>query len=131
MPPRNKQTLDLRSVADSFAGKLEQVEFKPNINRYRPMPKQEIFHKRQNRHRALKGGNRGGKTYSSTADDVQILLGVHPYRQHLYPNRPLRTRFIGVDFERGIEGAALPLFSQFIPPSKLTNGSWELSLIHI
>lgn len=124
MPPRTKKTLDLTSTLDSFASRLERVEFAPNINRYQPMPKQDIFHQRQNRNRVVRGGNRAGKTYSSVADDVQILLRKHPHRQHLYENRPLRLRFIGVDYERGILGAAIPLFQQFIPPSALINGSW-------
>lgn len=127
MPPRRRAApgLDLVDVAAGLADRLERVQHAPNINRYKAMPKQEIFHKRQNRHRGVKGGNRAGKTYSSTADDVLVLLRKHPYRQHLYEDRPLRMRFIGVDFERGILGAALPLFQQFIPPSKLRNGSWE------
>jgi phage terminase large subunit-like protein len=126
VPPRKKTPeLGLFDVADGFATRLERVEFAPNINRYKPMPKQDIFHQRQNRHRVVKGGNRAGKTYSSTADDVLVLLRQHPHRQHLYEDRPLRMRFIGTDFLLGIEGAALPLFSQFIPPSKLVNGSWE------
>lgn len=98
-----------------------------NINRYKPMPQQDLFHRSQKRHRIASGGNRGGKTFSTTADDVWILTRRHPHRSHFYPphGEQIRMRFIGIDFERGIEQTALPLFGQFLPPSYLINGSWE------
>lgn len=98
-----------------------------NINRYQPMPQQEAFHKSQKKNRIASGGNRGGKTFSTTADDVLILTRKHPWRAHMYPpmGEQIRMRFIGVDFDRGIEQTALPLFAQFLPPSFLINGSWE------
>jgi phage terminase large subunit-like protein len=110
---------------DSFSAQLISSSHKPTIGKYKPMPMQEIFHKTQTKHRVVRGGNRGGKTFSSVADDVLVQLHRHPHRQHLYPDRPLHGRFIGVDFERGVEQGAIPLFQQFIPPSALRNGSWE------
>lgn len=128
MPPRRSSApLSVDEVIGSFASRLEMVQAAPNISRYVPMPAQDVFHRTQRKHRILIGGNRGGKTYSGVADDVMILLRRHPHREHMYANRPRRIRFIGVDFDRGIDQTAIPLFSQFIPPSKLIDGSWERS----
>lgn len=96
-----------------------------NINRFEPLAKQELFLKSQAKNRILFGGNRSGKTHGGVADDVLIMLGKHPYRQHFYGTGPLRIRFIGVDFDRGIDEGAIPKFQQFLPPSALINGSWE------
>lgn len=120
-----RKSPELADAIGEFGAQLIRASHKPNINRYTPLPAQEIFHKTQTRHRVVKGGNRGGKTFSSVADDVLVALRRHPYRQHLYPDRPLIGRFIGVDFERGIAQGALPLFQQFMPPSALINGAWE------
>lgn len=125
MAQRRGKPATVDQALEAFTRKLEQQVHSPNINRYTPMPAQELFHMTQTKHRVLFGGNRGGKTYSSTADDVLVQLRRHPHRQHLYPDRPLKGRFIGVDFERGIDQGALPLFQQFLPPSALVNGSWE------
>jgi phage terminase large subunit-like protein len=123
--PRPRKQLTAAEAIEQFGTRLAEVRTKPNINRYKPMPQQEIFHMSQCKNRIEFGGNRSGKTYSGIADDVLVLLRRHPYRQHLYADRPLRLRFIGVDFDRGIDQAAIPLFSQQIPPSALINGSWE------
>lgn len=122
--PRSSKTLSTEEALEQFTQRLENVDKVPNINRYEPMPQQEIFHKSQKKHRLEFGGNRSGKTHSGGADDVWVLLRQHPYRQHMYADRPIRMRFIGVDFDRGINQTAIPLFSQLIPPSKLINGSW-------
>ena len=110
----------------AFTERIAQTVRRPNIYRYGAMPHQELFHQCDTKGRILFGGNRAGKTYAGTADDVMILTRRHPYRSHLYPDEgPIRMRFIGVDFERGIEQTALPLFAELIPPSFLANGSWE------
>jgi phage terminase large subunit-like protein len=124
---RRKPSSDPLDVVSEFTTRLERQKYKPNINRYTPMPQQAAFHASQTKNRIASGGNRGGKTYSGIADDVLILTRKHPHRAHLYPplGQQVRMRFIGVDFDRGIDQTALPLFSQFIPPSFLKNGSWE------
>lgn len=117
--------ISIGDAVTAFTSKLEQVEHLPNINRFEPMPQQDLFLQSQKKNRILFGGNRAGKTTGGLADDVLILLRRHPYREHLYADRPRRLRFIGVDFERGIDQTAVPLFAQYIPPSKLINGAWE------
>jgi phage terminase large subunit-like protein len=124
---RSKAPSSPAELLEQFRTRLENADRRPSIYRYEHMPQQELFHRDQHRNRISFGGNRGGKTYSGVADDVWILTRTHPYRNDLYADRPRRIRFIGVDFERGIDQTALPLFSQLIPPSLLINGSWEES----
>ena len=124
MPPK-KPLLSLDDVLGKFTQRIERTVQSPNIYRYVPMPQQDLFQQSQRKNRILFGGNRGGKTYGGGADDVQILLHRHPYRQHFYPDGPLRLRWIGVDFLEGIDKIAVPLVSQLVPPSYLKNGSWE------
>lgn len=124
--PRRAQTSDPSDILGGWADRLVQSSQKPSIWRYRPMPAQDLFHQAYEKYRLLSGGNRSGKTFSTIADDVMVLLKKHPYRESLYRDtEPRRMRFIGIDFDRGIDQIALPLFSQFIPPSALINGSWE------
>lgn len=126
MPPRKRQQAGtLEELLGGFADRLEQQAYRPNLNRITPLPKQELFLKSQTKNRILFGGNRGGKTFGGIHDDCLILTRRHPYRNHLYADRPRRIRFIGVDFDRGILQGAIPYFQQFLPPSVLINGSWE------
>lgn len=125
MPPRRRGQVTTEDLLLGFADQLQNAATRPNINRFVPLAQQELFLKSQAKNRILFGGNRAGKTEGGVADDVYIMLGKHPYRQHMYADRPLRLRFIGVDFDRGIEQGALPKFAQMLPPSTLINGSWE------
>lgn len=125
--PRKRNGDDVQSALDMFERRLTTAHEKPNINHYRPMPKQDLFHQDQTKNRILLGGNRSGKTYSGCADDVMILLRNHPFRNHMYADRPRRIRVIGTDFDRHIGDAILPLFQQLLPPSSLIDGSWEAS----
>jgi phage terminase large subunit-like protein len=110
---------------DAFIDRMGSTARKPNLYRYEPMPHQELFHQSLKKGRILFGGNRGGKTYSGSADDLLIATHRHPHRQHLYRQGPLNIRFIGVDFDRGINEGAIPIYQQLLPPSFLKNGSWE------
>lgn len=123
--PRRSAALDPAEAFEGFATRLVRAQELPNIYRYEPLPEQSLFHQSQKKNRILFGGNRGGKTFGGIADDVLVLTRRHPYREAMYADRPRRIRFIGVDFDRGIDEAALPLFSQLLPPSLLRNGSWE------
>jgi phage terminase large subunit-like protein len=122
-----RKQIDYDAIFDTFASQLVKTAEQPNITRYIPMPEQDLFHQSLAKYRLLKGGNRGGKTFGSIADDVLVLTRRHPYRNHLYADRPRRGRFIGVDFDRGVAQIALPLFAQLVPPSDLIDGSWERS----
>lgn len=121
--PRKK--ISAEEAIRQFAERLESVEHSPSINRWVPMPQQEPFLQSQAKNRIAFGGNRSGKTAVTTFDDALLICRQHPHRQHLYPDRPLRMRIIGTDFERGVDQALVPYIQQYIPPSKLKNGSWE------
>lgn len=122
---RKDQSLD--EVLGQFTARLDQTARFSNINRYVPLPEQELFHQSQAKGRILFGGNRGGKTFGGIADDVMILTRKHPHRSHMYPSagEPIRMRFIGVDFDRGITQGAIPLFQRLLPASALINGNWS------
>lgn len=121
-PPESLDSI-LGGFADNLA--MQGIPGRGNINRFTPLAKQDLFLQSQAKNRILFGGNRGGKTHAGVADDVLLMLGRHPHRQHLYGPGPWRIRFIGVDFDRGIDQGAIPKFQQFLPPSALINGSWE------
>lgn len=123
--PVRKTAPSFDELLGQFTERIDQSVRRPNIYRFKPLPQQDLFLQSQAKGRILFGGNRGGKTYGGGADDVLALTHRHPYRQHFYPDGPLRFRFIGVDFERGIDQGAIPLFKELIPPSFLVNGSWE------
>jgi phage terminase large subunit-like protein len=125
-----------RSVREAFgidealgdlADRLTNAATRPNANRITLLPGQHEFFRSQKKNRIEFGGNQAGKTFSGVYDECMVLLRRHPHRQHLYPEGPLRMRFIGVDFDRGIDQGAIPNFQQILPPSALVDGSWERS----
>jgi phage terminase large subunit-like protein len=125
MPKKSPQSLD--DVLGAFTAQLERTVNLPNIYRWEPMPQQDLFLQDQHKNRILFGGNRAGKTEAGAADDVLVLLHRHPHRQHFYPDGQIRMRWIGVDFDKGIDQAALPAVSRLIPPSFLIDGAWSSS----
>lgn len=125
MPPKNKAPQSLDDILAGFADRATAASLHPNIHRLEPLPHQALFLQSQKQGRVLFGGNRAGKTHINVADGCLVLARKHPYRQHLYPEGPLRMRFIGVDFERGIDQGAIPKFMELLPSSLLRNGSWE------
>jgi phage terminase large subunit-like protein len=115
----------VEDLLGQFSDRLSVTARVPNAYRFKPMPVQDLFLQSQAKLRVLFGGNRAGKTHIGVADEVLVLMRRHPYRQHLYPEGPLRMRFIGVDFERGIDQGAIPKFQELLPASYLINGSWD------
>jgi phage terminase large subunit-like protein len=95
----------------------------PNLNRYKPHPKQEMFCAEPKKHRLYIGGNRSGKTVAGVIEDIYYLRGEHPHRK--IPEGPIRGRVVGVDFASGIDKILLPQFQQWVPKSLLINGSWD------
>jgi hypothetical protein len=88
----------VEDLLGQFSDRLSVTARVPNAYRFKPMPVQDLFLQSQAKLRVLFGGNRAGKTHIGVADEVLVLMRRHPYRQHLYPEGPLRMRFIGVDF---------------------------------
>ena len=125
MPPRRKSGVSADELLGHFHDRIAATVRRPNIYRLQALPMQELFLQSQAKIRVAFGGNRAGKTHINAADDCLLLTRRHPYRQHLYPDGPLRLRWIGVDFERGIDQGAIPKFQELLPPSFLVNGAWE------
>lgn len=126
MPPRSRrQATSADDLLGEFTDRLSATVRKPNIYRLKPLPQQELFLQSQAKIRVAFGGNRAGKTHINAADMIMALTHRHPCRQGLYPDGPLRMRWIGVDFERGIDQGAIPKFQELLPPSFLINGAWE------
>lgn len=95
----------------------------PNIYAYRPHEKQENFHRSQATKRLYIGGNRSGKTTGAIVEDIQTVMGNHPFRKNI--EGPVCGRVVGVDFLQGVQKILLPQFQRWCPPSILKNGSWE------
>lgn len=122
MPKRNP-TLTPVDIFESLGNELSRTAYQPNINSYKPHPKQEIFHKAVDKKTRLYiGGNRSGKTVAGIVEDVWWLTKRHPYRK--FPDRPISGRIVTVDFTNGVEKIIMPLLKQWIPPSELRGGSW-------
>lgn len=96
---------------------------RPNMYGYKPHAKQVRFHSATEKLRLYIGGNRSGKTTGGVLEDLKWVTRRHEYR--VLPNRPIKGRVIGVDFNYGVEKILLPEFARWLPPSDLINGSWE------
>jgi phage terminase large subunit-like protein len=118
-PPSKKDMLDF--LTNAF--KKQSVE--PNMYGYVPHAKQMAFHTSLKRARLYIGGNRSGKSVGGVVEDLWWVTGRHPYRK--IPDKTIRGRVIGVDFNNGVQGILLPIFKRWIVPSDLTGGSWEQS----
>lgn len=108
----------------TFAGNLRRIAARPNIRAYKPYPgAQTEFHKGTEIGRILVGGNRAGKTVGGACESIWRLQGSHPYQQ--VKPAPVYGRGSAVDIEQGLKKIMLPEISRWLPPSSLTNGSWE------
>lgn len=121
--PAPKSLPTLQDQLSALGGELVLSAVKPNLLRYHPHEKQELFHRDQHLHRLLIAGNRFGKTVAGTCEGLYHARGSHPFRE-VNPN-PTVGRVIGTDFPSGVEKVLLPLYAQWTPPSLLKNGSWE------
>jgi phage terminase large subunit-like protein len=101
---------------------LKNAALAPDINRYTPHEKQEIFHASNAKIRLLIGGNRSGKTVGGATEAIYYLTGRHPFRET--PPPPVRGRCISVDFLNGVEKIVKPEIAKWLPLSELRGGSW-------
>lgn len=123
---RQRKTNRELSLGEAFANmgdKLKQTAYLPNMHRYEPHLKQQLFHESQKKGRLFIGGNRTGKTVSNVMECIWWLTKTHPYRE--MPKEPVRGRFVTVDFKNIIKPVTIPMFKQWLPQSYLFNGSWE------
>ena len=92
---------------------------------YKPHGKQVAFHSSVANGRQFLGGNRSGKTVAGINEDIAWALGEHWYFD--LPKPPIHGRIITVDFKNGANKIIVPKLKEWIPPSKLIEGSWEKS----
>lgn len=97
----------------------------PNIKKYTPHQKQEVFHKSNRRGRLYIGGNRSGKTTGGVTEAIWRATCKHPYRPDLNAIGANRGRVVGVDFVNGVEKILYPQYKQWLYPSSLRGGSWD------
>lgn len=114
----------MSAALENLSESLMSQGSRPNIYGYKPHHKQEMFHKSEDHMRIFLGGNRSGKTYAGVMEDVIFLTKDTRFRRFNFTG-PCRGRAVAVDYDRGVDQILLPYFKQFIPPSKLKNGSWE------
>lgn len=123
MSKRNP-VLKIEDMFSAMGREIERTAESPNINAYKPHPKQEEFHKAVDKKTRLYiGGNRSGKTVAGIVEDIWWLTKRHPYRS--FSSRPVAGRIVSVDFTNGIAQIIIPMLKQWIPPSELRGGSWS------
>lgn len=121
--PRKKWSIDDALLALSDG--IKENAMAPNIKKYRPHEKQELFHRSEHHAKLYIGGNRSGKTTGGVTEGIWRATNRHPYRPELNQIGPNRGRVVGVDFKQGIQKILLPQYRQWLYPSALINGSWE------
>lgn len=125
--PRPSSTTKIKSETDAFRSigeRLRKAAHQPNIHRYKPHPKQELFHKSTARGRLFIGGNRSGKTVGGAVESVMYARKQHPYKRIPWETE-IRGRVVTTDLVEGLYKIVLPEIRKWIPPSDLINGSWE------
>lgn len=127
MPKVKQQKIkDKGDVFRTLAQSLREAAVRPNILKYQPHPKQQLFHESIAKGKLFIGGNRSGKTVGGGAETVMRMRKQHPYRPdlNLIPE-PIRARVVTVDLIQGLEKIVLPEIARWMPKSDLINGSWE------
>lgn len=124
MPRPVSKVKDERGFLQGVADGLRHSSRNPDINKYKPHPKQRIFHESSKPGRQFIGGNRSGKTVGGGAETVMLARKVHPYKRIPWEG-PLRLRVVTVDLINGLEKIVLPEIKRWVVPSDLINGSWE------
>ena len=119
------EPIDMLEIVQQLEETLLQQARQPNVYAYKPHPKQEEFHKLQNKERLFVAGNRSGKSVASVVEAIWYLTKTHPYRPNL--TGQVRGRVVCVDFLNGVDKIILPLYKQYMPKEFLVEGSWERS----
>lgn len=120
---RKQQEFSLEDILAGIGDRLIKSAVLPNMTRYKPHPKQLLFHTNPKKGRLYIGGNRAGKTIANVNECLWWLTKTHPYRK--MPDEPVRGRLTCVDFLNGLDKIILPLFKQWLPSKWLINGLWE------
>jgi len=96
---------------------------RPNLLGYVAHEKQMLFHRSPARLRQYIGGNRAGKTTAGAIEALWWATRRHPFRR--MPDRPIKGRVVGVDYDHGVADIILPELRRWLIPSDLRHASWE------
>lgn len=125
MPKPEKEPPSRKDMLDFLSSAFHRQSVEPNMHAYQAHLKQLAFHNSAKKARLYIGGNRSGKSVGGVVEDLWWVTGRHPYRK--IPDKTIRGRVVGVDFNNGVQGILLPIFKRWIVPSDLRGGSWERS----
>lgn len=112
------------NIFEEFGKQLRQKNANPDINAYKPHPKQVQFHSANVRRRLFIGGNRSGKTVAGGVETIKVLTRKHEFIKW-DPYTTIHGRGCAVDFLQGVSKIMVPMIARWLPPSELINGSWE------
>lgn len=115
--------VDVAQALQALSEGLAQRARNPGMDGYKPLPKQELFHRSKSYVRLYIGGNRAGKTHAGVMEDLWWATGRHPYLKT--PPPPVFIRVVVVDFPRGFNDIMLPKFKSLTKKSDLKGGSWD------
>jgi len=121
--PRS-QKINWDDVTQRIADGILENAMHPNIKKYVPHKKQEVFHSSPKAAKLYLGGNRSGKTTGGVTEGIWRATCRHPYRPELNELGRTRGRVVGVDFTKGIDQIILPQYQQWVYPSALRGGAW-------
>lgn len=124
MPPKQTK-FDPDAFLQEASERLKEISRKPNIKKYKPHPKQYLFHSDLHKKKVYIGGNRSGKTTAGVCEAIWRATCTHPYRPDLNAIGPTNGRVVGVDFRQGVDKILIPQYKQWVYPSALRGGSWE------
>ena len=105
----------LKELAKYLQGRLDHL---PKLSKYKPHPKQAMFHASRKRFRAAYGGNRSGKSYCGVVECCFHLLREYPswwrgWTFYMVPK--LRIRVCAPSLDRGIMDVIHPYFKALLP----------------
>lgn len=123
--PAAKKGLDQNDLLLELSERVKEIGRAPNIGRYKPHEKQEVFHRSNKKKKLYIGGNRSGKTTGGVVEAIWRATCTHPYRPELNAIGPNRGRVVAVDFVKGVDAIIIPQFKQWCRASMLRGGSWE------
>lgn len=126
-PTVKTQDTSVLGLLDMALGALDTALTKPSILSYAPYPAQSNFHHCDLTGRYMSAGNRAGKTTAAVVECIWWCTNTHPYltRPEKWGRGPIKTRFIVVDVEKGVNGIILPELRRWTTSSQLVNGNFE------
>lgn len=118
-----------RKEAEALLAELAELVKTNPLWAYKPHEKQRVYHGIRSFFGAFIGGNRSGKTFGGTADDVIQIVDrdcVPPWLQPFKVFDEFYGRVIVPGQSESLD-VVLPMFRRLIPTSQLYKGQWERS----